>query len=158
MVFVVGTGRGLSLRGLLKEFLKENACNAFAVLVRNTSLVHHRSRRHFALITSRRAHAPYRGRTECIEGDRPSIRRLRRLLRVRVIRWPCKTRNKPEQGGHVEKVLITRNWPLPSLRRKPESIFKRNDKIPAFLLSVFGENQSNNKNKGKINGFRLPPE
>ena len=43
---------------------------------------------------------------------------------------------------------------MSSFRRKPESIFGRNDNTPAFHLLVIGGNQSRVKYKGKTKGFR----
>ena len=67
-------------------------------------------RRNSTLIPSRRARAPYRGRAgvhrERVEGPVMSAskgsalrRRLRRLLRVRSIRWLCKTRGTRSLPG-----------------------------------------------------------
>ena len=62
-------------------------------------------RRHSSLIPSRRARAPYRGRAgahrERVEGEHPSIRRLRRLLRVRSIRCHARRRERSRSHGRL---------------------------------------------------------
>ena len=45
----------------------------------------------------------------------------------------------------VVNPLLARNWPPPSFRRKPESIFKRNNNTPAFHIPVIVWNQSEKK-------------